>query len=186
MNSQLDLFGGPTPPEGFRSLPEFISRDEENYFLKKFQSLTFETFKMHGVEAKRKIVHYGLSYDFLSRSTSKTEPIPDWLEVLRRRVEEEIKEEIVEVLVTNYPSGAGIGWHFDAPSFKSLLGVSLLGPCRFQMRREKDEGWEKYELNLGARDAYVIQGEARWKWQHHIPPVKRDRFSLTFRSLVSP
>jgi alkylated DNA repair dioxygenase AlkB len=36
----------------------------------------------------------------------------------------------VEVLVTEYVPGAGIGWHRDAPMFGIEIGVSLLGGCR--------------------------------------------------------
>jgi alkylated DNA repair dioxygenase AlkB len=29
----------------------------------------------------------------------------------------------------------------------------------------------------------VLAGEARWKWQHSIPPTKEERYSITFRTL---
>jgi len=39
------------------------------------------------------------------------------------------------------------------------------------------------ELELAPRSAYVMQGEIRWQWQHHIPPTRQLRYSITFRTL---
>jgi hypothetical protein len=30
---------------------------------------------------------------------------------------------------------------------------------------------------------YVLSGPARTQWQHHIPPVTKERWSMTFRTL---
>lgn len=38
---------------------------------------------------------------------------------------------------------------------------------------------------LVPRSAYVMQGDIRWRWQHHIPPAKELRYSITFRTLRS-
>jgi hypothetical protein len=32
----------------------------------------------------------------------------------------------------------------------------------------------------------VLAGEARTKWQHHVPPAKSERYSITFRTLRNP
>jgi alkylated DNA repair dioxygenase AlkB len=37
-------------------------------------------------------------------------------------------------------------------------------------------------LALPARSAYVLQGTARWGWQHSIPPTPGLRYSITFRT----
>ena len=46
-------------------------------------------------------------------------------------------EDLVEVLVTEYAPGAGIGWHRDAPMFGMVAGISLLSACRFRFERGK-------------------------------------------------
>jgi hypothetical protein len=28
-----------------------------------------------------------------------------------------------------------------------------------------------------------MEGDVRWRWQHHIPPTKELRYSITFRTL---
>jgi hypothetical protein len=47
---------------------------------------------------------------------------------------------LAEMLVTTYPAGAGIGWHRDAPQFGVVIGVSVLGACRFRFQRGDRRG----------------------------------------------
>ena len=39
------------------------------------------------------------------------------------------------------------------------------------------------ELDLEPRSGYDLAGEARTAWQHHLPPAKALRYSITFRTL---
>jgi DNA oxidative demethylase len=91
--------------------------------------------------------------------------------------------ELVDLLVTRYPPGAGIGWHRDAPTFGEVSGISLLTACRMRFRRGRPRAWETAELTLEPCSAYVLSGPARTQWQHHIPPVTQERWSMTFRTL---
>ena len=43
-----------------------------------------------------------------------------------------------------------------------------------------------FELELAPRSAYVLAGQARSAWQHSIPPVREERWSVTFRTLRNP
>jgi DNA oxidative demethylase len=94
--------------------------------------------------------------------------------------------ELADLLVTQYPPGAGIGWHPDAPQFGDVSGVSLLTACRMRFRRGRPRARETAELTLEPRSAYVLSGPARTQWQHHIPPVAQERWSMTFRTLRHP
>ena len=95
--------------------------------------------------------------------------------------------DLVQILVSRYPEGAGIGWHRDAPMFgASVVGVSLLSPCRMRFQRRSGELRRVYDLELEPRSAYVLGGAARSAWQHSIPPTKGLRYSITFRTLKNP
>jgi alkylated DNA repair dioxygenase AlkB len=61
--------------------------------------------------------------------------------------------------------------------------VSLASPARMRFQRGKGESREVTEVLLEPGSAYVLAGKARWSWQHSIPPVKEDRYSITFRTL---
>ena len=67
--------------------------------------------------------------------------------------------------------------------FGTGVGVSLLAASRMRFRRDADGMRETFELELAPRSGYVLAGEARTKWQHHIPPTKSLRYSITFRNL---
>jgi len=47
-----------------------------------------------------------------------------------------------------------------------------------------DERDGAFALTLEPRSAYVLQREARWRWQHMVPPTPELRYSITFRTRV--
>jgi len=142
---------------------------------------------MHGVVAKRTARHFGLDYDYERRGVIEdVDPIPEWLEPVRQRgaeLAELSPDDLVEALVQRYPEGAQIGWHRDAPMFGTVVGVSLLSPSRMRFRRDAGGERRTYEVMLEPRSGYVLAGEARTAWQHHVPPTKSLRYSITFRTL---
>jgi alkylated DNA repair dioxygenase AlkB len=138
------------------------------------------------VVARRRIAHFGWLYRFDSREVAPGPAIPQFLEPVRERLAAYASvspEDLGEALVTEYPPGAGIGWHRDAPPFGIVAAVSLAGPCRFRFQRGEGGGRQTSELVLEPRSAYVLAGPARIQWQHHIPPTKTLRYSVTFRTL---
>ncbi len=51
-------------------------------------------------------------------------------------------------------------------------------PYPWKPERRKDV----FALELEPRSAYILRDEARWGWQHSIPPAKVLRHSITFRT----
>ena len=173
-------------PEGLVLRPGLLTADEEARLLERLAGLRFDPIVMHGQAARRTARHYGLGYDYESRTPQPGEPIPDWLLALRGRAAElagEPPEDLVEVLVQRYPPGATIGWHRDAPAFGTVVGVSLAGTCRLRFQRGTGEQRRVWEVTLEPRSGYVLAGEARRSWQHSIPPTRELRYSVTFRTL---
>ena len=69
-------------------------------------------------------------------------------------------DELAEILITEYPAGAGIGWHRDAPNFgPAVVGLSLGSACRFRFRREYAGKMESFTATLEPRSAYILGGE---------------------------
>jgi alkylated DNA repair dioxygenase AlkB len=174
-------------PEGLRYLPDFLSEEEERGLAEECSRLPFQEIRMHGVVARRTVVHYGWDYGYESWKITPTAPVPGFLEAVRARCAAAAGLEpaaLEEVLVSRYPPGSGIGWHRDAPMFGPIvIGVSLLGAARMRFRRKVEDGYETYALELAPRSAYLLGGAARATWQHTIPPVKTMRYSLSFRTL---
>jgi alkylated DNA repair dioxygenase AlkB len=87
------------------------------------------------------------------------------------------------VLVTEYGAGAAIGWHRDKAVFGEVVGISLLSPCTFRLRRAVADGWERVSIEAEPRSAYLLGGVSRTEWEHSIPAVDALRYSITFRNL---
>lgn len=176
------------PPPGYSYLPDVLSEAEEFALIRYVQTLPFAEIRMHGVIAKRRTAHFGWLYGYDSWQITPGPPIPAELDALREWAAGLIHvppERIEEVLITDYPPGAGIGWHRDAPQFgPAVIGISLLGPARFRFQRCTSSGREVAESWLAPRSAYVLSGEARTRWQHSIPAGRHQRYSITFRTLT--
>lgn len=174
-------------PAGLVYEPALLSVGEERDVLAEIEALRFDPIVMHGVEARRTARHYGLDYDYERRATvTEADPIPSWLEPVRGAAAALAAlepSELVEALVQRYPAGAAIGWHRDAPMFRTVVGVSLLAPARLRFRREVGGERFVYEIEAAPRSGYVLAGPARTAWQHHVPPTKTLRYSITFRTL---
>jgi alkylated DNA repair dioxygenase AlkB len=173
-------------PEGLVLRPELLTTDEESELLERFATLRFDPIVMHGQAARRTARHYGLGYDYGSRTPRPAEPVPDWLLGVRGRAAQlagEDPEDLVEVLAQCYPPGATIGWHRDASAFGAVMGVSLGGTSRMRFQRGTGDERRVWDITLEPRSGYVLAGEARRSWQHSIPPTKELRYSITFRTL---
>lgn len=171
-------------PEGFLYVPDFLTEAEEAELLLAIAKLEFRPFDFHGYIARRRIVEYGWEYDFSSRKADPAAPIPEFLSPLSERAAQVLgvpPQAFVEAVVTEYPPGAPIGWHRDVPQFEQIVGISLGGRCRMRFKPYKAEG-KIASLLLEPRSLYVISGPARWKFQHSIPAVEEQRYSITFRT----
>lgn len=175
-------------PQGLLLRRDAITRKQEEEILERFETLRFDSIVIRGQKARRTARHFGLGYDYESRTPSPGEPVPEWLEPARRVAAELADVEpkdLVEILVQRYPAGSTIGWHRDAPAFGLVVGISLLGRARLRFQRGRHERRRTWELTLEPRSGYVLAGEARRSWEHSIPPTKELRYSITFRTLRS-
>ena len=182
--------------QGLKYQPEFIDASEESTLLEHIRALPFREFEFHGYLGKRRIVSFGWRYEYTGRGElKKAEDIPDFLLGLRLRAASFAQieaESLQQVLVTEYRSGAGIGWHRDKPVFDRVVGISLLEPCILRFRRRlvrevKDQKGravlQRVNLFAQRRSAYLLEGPVRTQWEHSILRVNGVRYSITFRSL---
>ena len=190
MLDQFSLFGDKPDsnlPEGFRYQPAVIPFTSETTLLDEIRALPFREFEFHGYTGKRRVVSFGWQYDFSARQLKKVDDMPAFLLDLREIAAEfaDMKAaELQQVLVTEYAAGAGIGWHKDKAVFGQVVGISLLSPCTFRLRRKKGEGWERVSIVAEPRSAYLLSGPSRTEWEHSSPEVDALRYSVTFRNLL--
>jgi alkylated DNA repair dioxygenase AlkB len=134
-------------------------------------------------------VSFGSTYDFSSNVREAAPDPPQFLEALRLKVSrwmEVPSTALKHVLIAEYRPGTALGWHRDVPDFELVCGVSLAAACRMRFRPYPPGKDRKsiLSLDLAPRSAYVLRGDARWRWQHSIPPTKALRYSITFRTLA--
>jgi alkylated DNA repair dioxygenase AlkB len=179
-------------PEGFFYRLDFLDGDEDRALSAAVDAVDFDNFAMRGVVARRRVKFYGAAYD--DRPAS---PLPDFLLPLRAKLAHwagVTPEAFVMALINQYPRGATIGWHRDAPQYGITAGVSLLSSCRMKMRpylspkdlagpAHRTPRKTTHEIDLEPRSAYLITGLARDGYEHSIPPTAALRYSITFRTL---
>ena len=164
-----------------------ITADEEEDVVAELARLPFEPFDFHGHLAHRHVVGFGYRYDYSSRTVRTAQPIPAFLQPLRRKIGAFAglaPEAFEQVLINQYRPGAGIGWHRDKPHFEKVVGVSLVAPCTFRFRKKIGDRWERISLPVEPRSAYLLAGPSRHVWEHSIPPLEHQRYSITLRTLA--
>ena len=159
----------PDLPPGMRYEEDFLTPDEEAALLAHVKSVTFSTFEMHGVAARRRVAFYGQTYD----ASLPGSAFPEFLLGLRARMAGWAgvgAEDFAMALFNEYPPGAPIGWHRDAPHYGIVAGLSLLSSCQMRLRPYVSPGdvpklagrprRATHELALVPRSAYLLAGDA--------------------------
>ncbi|UUR09347.1 alpha-ketoglutarate-dependent dioxygenase AlkB [Sphingomonas glaciei] len=173
-------------------IPGLVTRDElvtpveEAELIAHITTLNLTPFRFQGFTGKRLTTSFGLAYDFEAGRITRAEPIPEWLDPLRRRAADFAglpSGDLVQALVIRYNPGAGIGWHRDRPQFGQVVGISLGAPATLAFRQRTATGFKRVKLPLSPRSAYHLAGEARLTWEHGISAHDALRFSITFRSV---
>jgi alkylated DNA repair dioxygenase AlkB len=191
--------------------PDFLTPEEEEIILINIENLQLRTayyqpdeLKTEKYKSKRRHLGFGWGYDSEREEFIKGEPLPRFLEPVKKRIAKWLgisHTRVVEALINEYTPGSAIGWHRDRERFEHIVGISLSGWAR--MRFRPLPGSEKVfrsvvtstkseenlfrtpvlSVELEPRSAYIMQSDVRWRWQHSVAPVEALRYSITFRTL---
>lgn len=184
---QASLFP-PVLPQGLIYRSDFLDRDEERALLESIRELPLREAQYRQYTARRRTVNYGFAYDFQHLEAKPAPAIPEFLTPLRARAADwagVASQDFVQALVAEYTPGTPLGWHRDVPDFELIVGISLAGAARIRFRPypwKPERRKEVFVLELEPRSAYILRDEARWGWQHSVPPTKELRYSVTFRT----
>jgi alkylated DNA repair dioxygenase AlkB len=186
MLNQGELFAALPVVPGLRLVEDAVTKAEERELEVRIDAAPLAPFQFGQWEGKRLTAHYGSGYDFSSHRLAEAPPLPEWLLSLRERLAPQMGLEpalFEAALLIRYDPGAGIGWHRDRPQYDKVLGLSLSAPCVFRLRRRTATGFERRNIDLPPRSAYLLSGEVRREWEHSIAPMDATRRSITFRTL---
>lgn len=176
-------------PDGLVHAADFLDVVEERSLIEAIGGLPLVEARYRQYTAHRRTVSYGSTYDFATNRLGPAPAVPELLWPLRAKVAAWAAvdaDAFVHALVTEYRPGTQLGWHRDVPDFGVVVGVSLAGAARMRFRPwPPDRATSRshgFVLELAPRSAYVLRGEARWRWQHAISPPRTLRYSITFRT----
>src|SRR5437868_9569508 len=152
------MFSGAEPalPDGFIYRERVLSADAERALVDEIRTLPLREFEFRGYTGKRRVVSFGWRYDFNDAVLHKADDMPPFLRALREAAADVAglaPDALQHVLVTEYGAGAGIGWHRDRDVFGEVVGISLVAPCTFRLRRAVGESWERVSITAEPRSA---------------------------------
>jgi alkylated DNA repair dioxygenase AlkB len=201
---QTKLFDlGQELPNGFIYRPDFLTEEEEELLLAYIENLPLAHPSTRDHEAKRRIMSFGWGFNFKENKLIPGPALPRFLHRTQRKIAKWLDiapARVAEALITEYTPGSAIGWHVDNESFEKIVGISLAGWCRMRLRplygirnnpdalvgaaTASRRGKESViSIEVEPRSAYIMQGNARWQWQHSVAAVETLRYSITFRTL---
>jgi alkylated DNA repair dioxygenase AlkB len=175
-------------PPGMRFEPEWLGAAEEAMLIDAIRALDLHEARYKQYTARRRVASFGGKFDYDNNRLLPAPPIPPAFEPLRERVARWLGVEaglFSQMLVAEYAPGTPLGWHRDVPDFESIVGVSLLGEGEMRFRPYPPPAGRSdatRSLVLPPRSAYVLEGPARWQWQHAIVPTKVLRYSISLRT----
>jgi alkylated DNA repair dioxygenase AlkB len=179
---------------GLSLLPDFITEAEERALLSIIDQQPWLA------DLQRRVQHYGYRYDYTARQVTADlylGALPEWLQPLATRLHHEglFATAPDQVIVNEYQPGQGIAAHVDCVSCFGDTIASLSLGSDYLMDFTHSQTAQKASLFLFSRSLLLLQGDARYCWQHSIAKRKSDvvdgvkiqrgrRVSLTFRTVT--
>lgn len=171
---------------------DFISEEMEAELIREIDS------QIWVVDYNRRLQYYGYRneleapYDLVQIPV----PMPPHIHKLSQNLVEQkiITMQPDQVIINEYAPGEGLRPHKDRNYFENqICGVNLGSGCI--MRFIKITGGDVVDVPTPRRSVYVMQDDARYKWNHSIPSRKKDtidglvqhrerRLSITYRKVI--
>ena len=174
---------GEVLPPGLKLADEVVTSEEEADLITLIERSGL-SYSPYDPENPRSSTSYGWKYDYGSDSFLACAPMPNGFRAICEKaaafagVE---PDQLAECLLNRYEPGAIIQPHLDKPVWEHVVGISLGTPTTMQFRKEVGDVYARAEIELAPRSMYLLSGEARYTWQHSLPPLEATRWSITFR-----
>ena len=182
-----------TAVPGLQLYHDFISKSMEEELIREIDSQTWV------IDYNRRLQYYGYRNEL--EAPYGLIPFPVSMPPLIYKLSQYIvAQKIVsiqpdQVIINEYAPGEGLRPHKDRNYFENqICGVNLGSGCI--MRYIKiGGGHEVVDMEAPRRSVYVMQDDARYRWNHSIPARKKDvvdgavkhrerRLSITYRKVI--
>jgi alkylated DNA repair dioxygenase AlkB len=177
-------------PEGMVYQRDFLTHQEEAELVDLVSAMPLTEMRYKDFTARRRVLSFGVKYDFDGHQLQAAPALPMVLDPLRRKVSAwlgVVPETFTQTLISQYREGTQLGWHRDVPDFEDVVGVSLLSEAVMRFRPyppRKPKKTQVIKLMIEPRSIYLLRGPARWAWQHSVASARSLRYSITFRTAV--
>ena len=167
-----------TAVPGLFLYPNFIDAIREQQLLEEIEQQQWT------IDYTRRLQYYGYRnelekpYDLISFPV----PIPPQIYQLSKEITEQniLLYQPDQVIINEYAPGEGIKPHKDRNYYENqICGVNLGSGCI--MKFIKGKNLEVIDIEIPRRSLYVMQDDARKKWNHGIPPRKKDMINGSFQ-----
>jgi len=176
---------------GFSIYPDFISEAQEQQLIDEIDAQPWM------VDYSRRLQYYGFRNELEAPYSLIGIPlsIPPAIHELAETIyaEKQLDYNPDQVIINEYQPGEGIRPHKDRNYYENqICGINLASGC--VMRFSNANHQEVFDIELPRHSLYIMQDDARKKWNHSIPPRKKDlingaiqhrgrRLSITYRKV---
>lgn len=184
---------------GLQYVPNYINGVEQNELL---NSIDQQVWSIESVEFTRRLQQHGYRYDYENGflvSSSYLGPLPEWAASIAKRLYSDglIATIPDQSTVNEYEPGQGLTSHVDCTTCFGDTIITLSLGSSYVMEFTHSQTKEKSEILLSPGSLLILQGEARYVWQHSVAARKIDKYkgkeivrsrrvSLTFREALFP
>ena len=132
----------------------------------------------------REVIQYGYTYSYDRSGVTKTDDIPSQLLDPTKTINQKLGINVCfdQLIINKYEKGQGISPHIDHTKYFGdvIMCITLMNPVIAIFMRNGQE----VEVDLEPGSAYVMSGDARYKWTHQMRQTKGTRISLTYRTVI--
>lgn len=137
----------------------------------------------------RRVAQFGYTYAYDRSGVEPTEPIPEIFKTLvsSLKLNNIVKSNLIErefdqLIINEYTPGQEIAYHTDHPvQFDDIIACITIGQSVPIMFRN---GNDIRKLDIAAGSMYIMTGDSRYKWKHHLKNNgTTNRYSLTYRKV---
>lgn len=190
-----DILGIP----GLAYISNYVNVDEQNQLLNLIDQ---QVWSLESIESQRRIQQHGYKYAYKNDilvAAFHLGALPDWAQSIAKRLHSDrlTKTALDQVTVNEYEPGQGLTSHVDCVTCFGNTIITLTLGSSSVMEFTHSHTKENREILLLPGSLLVLQGEARYVWQHSVAPRDKDmyqgrefirsrRIAVTFRESLFP
>jgi alkylated DNA repair dioxygenase AlkB len=171
--------------KGLYLIPRYIDSEECDKIVKYIQE-NCPWVPVTSSKNSREVVQFGYTYSYDRSGVTKTTDIPGILKQVTEPMNQYLKLDtnvcFDQLIINKYEQGQAISPHIDSVKYFGdlILCITLISPVTAIFKRGDQEA--RVELEPGS--AYIMSGDARYKWTHQMRQANGTRISLTYRTVI--